>query len=415
MPELTLTQDQQNAYDKFSNFILDPVDDVFVLEGYSGTGKSTLVEKLIEDIPKILKMRELLIPDQKVKYDVQLAATTNKAAENLAHITGNDVRTIHSVLGLRVHTDYKSGKTILKPKLGAEKLHNTILFIDEASYIDDNLLKQIFLLTVKCKIIFVGDPAQLLNVGCSRSPVFGQKYTTAKLEQVVRQADGSPITELATAFRHTVNTGEFFSFSPDGQAVAHVDRDKFEAQIADEFTRNDWNYRDSKVLSWTNKSAIYFNHGINELISGNPKFSVGDYAVCNTYVYNKAGGIKTDQLVLITNITKSERFGLKGHVYELDHCHKHFMPECHQEWKAKIKSARDQDELNKVSEMTNEWIDLRAAYACTINKSQGSTYDKVFIDLDDLKRCRNGNQLARMLYVGVSRARDSVILTGDLV
>jgi ATP-dependent exoDNAse (exonuclease V) alpha subunit len=58
---------------------------------------------------------------------------------------------------------------------------------------------------------------------------------------------------------------------------------------------------------------------------------------------------------------------------------------------------------------------LRAAYAQTINKSQGSTYDRVFIDLDDLARCSSGDQLARMLYVGFSRARHQVFLTGDLV
>jgi ATP-dependent exoDNAse (exonuclease V) alpha subunit len=61
------------------------------------------------------------------------------------------------------------------------------------------------------------------------------------------------------------------------------------------------------------------------------------------------------------------------------------------------------------------WIDLRAAYAQTVNKSQGSTYDRVFIDLDDIRRCNSGDQIARMLYVAVSRAREQVFLTGDLV
>lgn len=65
--------------------------------------------------------------------------------------------------------------------------------------------------------------------------------------------------------------------------------------------------------------------------------------------------------------------------------------------------------------MIDGWIDLRAAYACTINKAQGSTYDKVFIDLDDIKKCNSGNQIARMLYVGVSRARLIVYLCGDLI
>lgn len=415
MSELTLTKDQQNAYNKFSDFILDPFDRMFVLEGYSGTGKSTLVEKLIEDLPKLLKTKQLIDNNPEKYWDILLTATTNKAAENLSFITGKDVTTIHSALGLRVMTDYKTGKSRLKEKDKSEILTDTVLFIDEASYIDNQLLDLIQTRTKGCKIVFIGDPAQLLTVGCKRSPVFQSNLTTAKLEQVVRQTDGSPITDLATKFRHTVNGAGFFSFAPDGESVTHMPREQFEQEVAKEFTRNDWSYKDSKVLSWTNKCAINFNKGIRNLVTGDPKFSIGDYAICNQYVYSKKGDIKTDQLVLITDIMPMVRHGLKGNFFELDNRVQFFMPDCRAEWKRAVKEAQDKDELEKVAEMTTQWVDLRAAYACTINKAQGSTYDRVFIDLDDLKKCRDGNQLARMLYVGVSRARDKVVLTGDLV
>jgi ATP-dependent exoDNAse (exonuclease V) alpha subunit len=67
-----------------------------------------------------------------------------------------------------------------------------------------------------------------------------------------------------------------------------------------------------------------------------------------------------------------------------------------------------------IAEMESYFIDLRAAYACTINKSQGSTYDRVYIDLEDVRKCKNPNLLARLLYVGVSRARHQVFLTGSI-
>lgn len=91
------------------------------------------------------------------------------------------------------------------------------------------------------------------------------------------------------------------------------------------------------------------------------------------------------------------------------------MPNSRQAKQDRLKQARADEDFHLVEEMESRWIDLRAAYACTINKAQGSTYDKVFIDLDDIRRCNSGNQIARMLYVAVSRARHQVIFTGDLV
>jgi ATP-dependent exoDNAse (exonuclease V) alpha subunit len=93
-----------------------------------------------------------------------------------------------------------------------------------------------------------------------------------------------------------------------------------------------------------------------------------------------------------------------------------FMPHKREDRAARIKLARadgSKRSMDIIEEIGRHWIDLRAAYAQTINKSQGSTYDQVFIDLDDVSKCRNPNQLARMLYVAVSRARTRVYFTGD--
>lgn len=91
------------------------------------------------------------------------------------------------------------------------------------------------------------------------------------------------------------------------------------------------------------------------------------------------------------------------------------MPDTYKDHAAALKAATAEGRYGAAREIANSWIDLRAAYACTINKSQGSTYDKVFIDLDDIRKCNSGEQIARMLYVAVSRARFHVYFTGDLV
>jgi len=413
-PEFTLTVDQQGAMDALYQFLCDPIETVFVLSGYSGCGKSTLVRTLLDCLPGFMKTARLIDPNQR-EYAVELTATTNKAAENLATITGMEAGTIHSFLGLRVQTDYKTNVTTLISK-NQEVKEGYLLIIDEASYIDSQLLKYIFSKTKNCKIVFVGDPAQLTPVKSSGTPVFDAKFSGAALTQVVRQAEGNPIVDLSTKFRHTVNTGNFFSFKPDGHHIQYLDRDAFNTAIEVEFARPDWRYQDSKILAWTNKCVIGFNHFVRNYVKGDPQFAVDDYAVCNSFLQLGRQSIKTDQLVQITGISEEiERLGVLGYAFTMNHSMQAFMPKTLDSKNARIRKAKAENEVHLIAQIESEWVDLRAAYASTINKSQGSTYGKVFIDLDDVRRCNSGEQVARMLYVAVSRARDNVYFTGDLI
>ena len=413
MSAIILTPDQQNALTAFNQFLVDPIETVFVLSGYSGTGKTTLIKTLLDQIPKYMKAAKLINPSLR-QYNINLTATTNKAAENFGYITGMDVKTIHSHLGLRVENDFKNNTAKLVPGKQAPK-EGELLFIDEASYIDKQLLSWIFKLTRNCKVVFMGDPAQLTPVKSVGTPVFDANFPGAKLSQVVRQAEGNPILDLSTKFRETVTSGEFFSFKPDGKHIQHMDRDTFNQAVVDEFTRPDWRYSDSKMLAWTNKRVVEYNHFIRDQAKGDPNFQVGDYAVCNKFISINKVSIKTDQLVCVTGISEpTQEYGVPGHVMTLDCRIDAFFPSSIEAVKARVKQAREAEDLFMVEHILSRWIDLRAAYACTINKSQGSTFDRVFIDLDDISRCNSGDQIARMLYVAVSRARHQVFLTGDL-
>lgn len=414
---LTLSPAQQNAYQGFVQWLLAPDSPVFVIKGYSGTGKSTLVKTIIEQLPKLQKMLKLLDPKAR-DLDLKLTATTNKAAENFSAITGLPCATIHSELGLTVRTNYDTGETNLMIKGNAEMKRHTLLFIDEASYIDRILLKYIFkLIDIEtCKVCFIGDPAQLLAVKSFSAPVFDAGFPTVELKDIVRQAEGNPIIELSTLFRHAVETGDWFNFKPDGNIVQVLPRDMFEQAIIKEMARPDWKYDDSKVLAFTNKCVINFNHGIRDCVKGDPQFQPGDYAVNNRYIANNKMKLATDQMVRITAISgPHSQYGVLGKTYTIDEKYNFFMPSSLDDWRAAIKQWKAQDNTRMLETVDREWIDLRAAFAQTINKSQGSTYGQVFIDLDDVKRCPHGNQIARMMYVGVSRARYRVYLTGDLV
>ena len=416
MMPLTLTADQQAAQEAFYKFLVDPIETVFVLEGYAGCGKSTLVTYLIERVDGVLCAASLIdktLPD----YEIVLTATTNKAAEALAGITKRPVKTIHSYLSLRVKNDYASGNSTLVPAT-ADKKYNALIFIDEASMADSHLLKLIFSTTQNCKIVFIGDRAQLLQVKASAAPVFEAKFTGAKLEQVVRQVAGNPIIDLATKFRETVKTGQFFSFKPDGNAIKHLSREEFNQEIIKEFTRKDWHFSDSKILAWTNKKVIQYNQALTNLVQGTPELQIGDYAICNSYVRASSGlPIKTDQMVYITGVEDNViRAGVMGKNYTMDYSSSlvSFMPNDEADRKSRLKQAKAENDYSTIAEIEESWIDLRAAFACTINKSQGSTFDRVYIDLDDIRRCNSGDQIARMMYVACSRARHQVILVGDL-
>lgn len=415
MTELVLTEDQANAEKAFTQFLTDPDQDIFILQGYAGTGKSTLVKHLLEKLPSILQLVKLVSPDFP-NYQVQLTATTNKAAEALAHISKQEVATIQSFLGLTVQTDYKTRETKLVLRKYEEK-HRYILFIDEASYIDHGLLRYIKMLMKASKVILMGDPAQLTPVKSNSTPVFDMCVPRASLTQIVRQAAGNPIVDLSTKFRETVTSGEFFSFKPDGFHIQHLSRQEFGQKVLEEFTRPDWHSHDSKILAWTNRRVTEYNAAVHARSKGNSFLQPGDYAVCNNYYSaSKGQSIKTDQTVLITHISEPvSKYGVMGKIYTIDGRISAFCPDSLDEKKARVAQAKKEDAFDVLDEIDTQWIDLRPLYACTLNKSQGSTYDRVFIDLDDLKGCNSGNQIARMLYVGTSRARHQVFFTGDLV
>jgi len=414
---LQLTGDQQAAYDALCQFVLSPTSSTFVLKGYSGTGKSTLMKHFADHYAQLMQTLHLIDPQRGEQPELKFTATTNQAADVLSQAIQRPVQTVHSALSLRVQTDYKTGRSRVVVAPRAEILENTVLVIDEASYIDKHLLNLIGRQTRRCKIILVGDPAQLLNVGCTRSPVFDAGFPEAVLTQIVRQNAGNPIIDFSTQCRETVESGDWFAFTPDGTHIRHLDRERFEDELCAEFTRSDREHHDSRILAWRNKTVIAYNKAIAQLVQGCDEPQIGDLMVCNNFVRNGQGGaIKTDQLVKVTHLEEPcVQHGAPGRYVTLDARHRFFMAESRQAHQQALKQAQANDDWVAMAEIQDSWIDLREAYASTVNKSQGSTFDQVFIDLDDLKRCPSANQLARMLYVGASRARTRVTFTGDLV
>ena len=412
-PRITLTEDQRAAHEAFAQLILHKRHHIMVIKGYAGTGKTSLVQHIINELPTMLKMARVVTREKEL--EVVLSATTNKAVEALAQTVSLPVRTIQSVLGLVVKKDYSTQETTLALSSRAEILYNTILFIDEASFIDQRLFDYILERTSNCKIVFIGDPAQLASVKSNKTPVFSAGYPTVSLEKIVRQPEGNQIVDLATAFRNTVNGYAWpEGIVPDGEAIIYQSRPDFNEAIVKEFTRPDWHFTDSKVLAWTNKRVTEYSGAIRNKVMGDPVIQIGDYVTCNSHISTLTCRLKTDAMVQITGMYPVRDWGYEGWRITLDNKWEAFMPLTTDIRKEAAKVAKKADNFLLARAVDENWIDLRAVYACTINKSQGSTYDKVFIDLDDISKCNQGNQIARMMYVAVSRARHQVYLTGDI-
>lgn len=412
---ITLTPDQEKGKLQLISFLANPTQPVMVIEGYSGTGKSTLVNTFLDELPLITKTVKLIHPTFKDFDEVIITATTNKAAEALSGILNQPVKTIYSALGLRLKYNFKKNKQILVQADESFQIYDSLILIDEASYADKVLLDYIFKITRRCKIVLMGDPAQLINQESKTAPVFEMGYPTVKLTEVVRQKATNQIQALSTMFRNAVNTKVFQHFTPNGVDVVYLNRIDFDDAVVNEFTRPDWTQSDARVLCWTNAKAEVYNKGLTQLTKGSARLGEGDYVVCNSHVTKGKAAVKTDAMVRISKLTTHTVYDVVGELVQLTgYQTDFFLPHSLQDKKNALQRAVTKGDSLKAYEIQNEWIDLRATFASTINKSQGSTYDRVYIDLDDINRCRDAETIARLMYVGVSRARFIVYLTGTL-
>jgi len=410
---ITLSPEQEQAKQEFMSFLSDDTCSDFVITGFAGTGKSTLVSVLLDESPKMLKAIQLITQDH-VDWEIICSATTNKAAEVFQTMSGKEVKTVHKTLGLRLQKDYKNNTTKTVEIDKSHRIKNALLFIDEASYLDVDLIQMIKKKCALCKVVYIGDPAQLAPVGRSVAPIFSLGFRTAKLTSIMRQEEGNPIIEMSARCRDVVNGHGWFQMQPDGHHLVYLDRHDFQAEILKEFSKPNRQSDSAKVLAYTNKCVIDYNKAIRSSIHGLGDIQIGDYAIVNKAISNKHCKLTTDTEVCITDAIDTTSLGVPGRTIVMNGHQQAFLPDSLEDKKVRLREARKAEDWAAVQLIEDGWVDLRSAFACTINKSQGSTYDRVFIDLDDVAKCRSGNQMGRLMYVAVSRARYNVYFTGNL-
>ena len=420
---MILNNDQIKASGAFTQFLMDDTERYFILSGGSGSGKSTLIKHLLDTLSDKYKMINLVKQRTHRELDVYLTATTNKAADVL-RVMGNDTpSTIHTLLKLSMKSNFRTGKTDLIKTKKARKLSNSLILIDEASMIDFNdpdpdvitLLDYMEeLIDDTCKVVLVGDQYQLAPVGKTTTLMEVLPCPKAELNQVIRN-DGI-IRDTGQMFKETVKTGIFRSIEPDNDKLIHVSGSDFKSLVSEAFLAEDYHANSAKILAWTNNRVVAYNDHIRAIKGYNTSYTMGETAITAKPIVTSRINIPVEAEVTINYISQLEKLrNIEGYYVTLNNDHTlRFLPRHYSDAKALMKKFAKDKNWHEYFEIKDTWLDLRPAYSSTVAKSQGSTYGTVFIDLSDIGKYWIPSDVARMLYVSITRASDRVVLSGNL-
>lgn len=414
---MELTDDQKAAAKAYLKFLLNPNQKEFVLEGYSGCGKTFLTKHLIELTRQQTKMMNYL-HDSTGNINIALTAFTHKAAQALHEKTGEPVSTIHSFLKLRLFNNYKTGEVQLRKAKDYVVQENTVLFIDEASMADKMMCKMIRESTYKCKVVLIGDPKQILAVFATEAPVFNDYENGALLQHVVRQAADNPTIQLATELRQALDGGpmpRLEDFYCD--QIQPVDGPQFQSLVNSKMGPGVYRPDDTKILCWTNNAVHEYNSYVRGLHYSDPELQIGETLITNSVVAISDSQIllPAESVCVITRKRPATEYGIEGHWVEIqDSLDSFFIPDDFRAASQRIKQAKKEQNWYEFFEMQRLFADVRPPYASTVHKSQGSTYQEAFLDLDDIGQNTRKEELIRILYVAVTRAAQRVYLYGEL-
>jgi ATP-dependent exoDNAse (exonuclease V) alpha subunit len=386
-----LNESQKKAFKKIKGFLLNPEEKYFTLSAPAGYGKSYLLDDIEREWSGFNHQREFLQMDRLKK--IQFGCSTNKAASVL-----NNSTTVHKMFGLIPRKDYNTGKSFTATTSRTKDVGNDLIVIDEASMLDKPLLKIIDEYTKEAKVIFVGDEYQLAPIGSTKVPVFSQGFSGTTLDEPMRHDKDSHLFKEICKLRKAVIKGEFYQVK-EGEGITFLNGAGFKEAIVSSFK----NQHDARILAYTNGQVEGYNGYIRKQLHGVTEFRTGDLVVAANCCDEKT---KVEQTYRITD--------MQGNYVSLDDGNTYKVPADKKAWfkhiKAAEREAKQDGNWRPVFELKETFLDIRDGFSCTVNKSQGSTYNKVFIDAQNLHTCRNMHTLLRLLYVAVSRAREEVFI-----
>ncbi len=442
------TKEQKAVLEDLSEFISTLGSrSIFLLKGYAGTGKTTLISALVKSLPSVGKRSALLAP-------------TGRAAKVLAKYSKRKASTLHKKI-YWIRTS-KNGNTFITLK---ENLHtNTIFIVDEASMIpedlNDSLSKRSLLEDlikyvyegIDCKLILIGDTAQLPPVHLDVSPALDEENLDKKyqkqiiskeLKEVVRQEKNSLVLENATQLRRLieVNNNSLPKIKLNNDVIRISSGEDLQENIEAAYTQS--GVENTTIICRSNKRANQYNNRIrSEILWQEDIISSGDIlmVVRNNYFWldekSEAGFLANGDIIEVTRVKEIiERYGFKfakASIKLLDYPNENEVETIllldtissespslkYEEYKKLYKEVgldyKGQKDINKKIK-ENEFfnaIQIKFGYSITCHKAQGGQWKEVFIDIGYFKKEMLDKNYLRWLYTAFTRSTEKLYLIG---
>ena len=445
---------QDIALQQLATFVMEgSKESLFLLKGFAGTGKTTIISSLVKNLWQVKKSGILLAP-------------TGRAAKVIANYSGREAFTIHKKIYFPKKKSGAGVSFVLQPN----KHRNSIFIVDEASMIPDvNYDAQMFengsllddLLQYvysghNCKLIFIGDTAQLPPVKLEVSPALEEQklqntylkeVTHIELDEVVRQSEESDILHNATLIREALREEFYESFRFELSNKKDVVRliDGYEIMESIEDSYRNLGHEDTTIIVRSNKRANLYNQQIrNRILFQEEEISSGDYlmVVKNNYFWVKpsseAGFIANGDIIKVLEIFAiKELYGfrfaeIKAQMVDypnmqpietvvlldtLESNHPSLTyEESNQLYQEVMKDYEEERTKYKkfLKVKNNKYfnaLQIKFSYAMTCHKSQGGQWNTVFVEQPYLPNGVDKDYL-RWLYTAVTRAQEKLYLIG---